>query len=471
LPPFKILSALFLLISFLPNASFCQTNPVPEGKQYSKIELQDDFSVLRKKFENNLANLYLYTPKKQLDNLFDSLNQHIMPMTGREFYNYCTTLLPVIKDGHSIILPSKKTTAFNLKYSLHFPFQVYWNDRHLYITKNLSNDTTIKDGTEIISINGQDISAIINYLMERQVRDGYNESFPLWILNNYFGGYYNISFGFPASYLIRFRSSNNSLTEKQVEAVGSDSLVKRNILRYPLRYSEIKKMKGISYQKDSSTAILTINTWDTKTLRKQYHQKFKKEIKKIFFELQKNGTKHLIIDLRDNQGGSTNFGNYLLGFLLDHPYQYTTGLYKVTGHTDTSQVLKSLHATFLKIHQPKKNNFTGKLFMLTNGGSFSNSGIFCSRIEYYHRGSFIGEETGGNKSVISGVYGIGGKTILPHTGIICDRSNYRMIITGLKDNSGHGVVPTYALIPTIDDILRNRDIIMNYTLALIKNDL
>ena len=49
---------------------------------FSTSELQTDFKFLRDRYENNLANLYLYSSKQRLDKLFDSLYLNLKPLTA-----------------------------------------------------------------------------------------------------------------------------------------------------------------------------------------------------------------------------------------------------------------------------------------------------------------------------------------------------------------------------------------------------
>ena len=155
-------------------------------KTFSIAELQKDFIVLKQRYENNLGNLYLYTEKRILDKSFDSLYQNIHPMTSLEFYTYTTPLSSLIKDGHSNLYPGKGEVSFYNQQARFFPFAIFWSEGKLFITRNLSEDTSIAEGSEIKEINGMRAADVMDYLLKRQVRDGYNENYPNWILNNYF---------------------------------------------------------------------------------------------------------------------------------------------------------------------------------------------------------------------------------------------------------------------------------------------
>ena len=325
---------------------------------------------------------------------------------------------------------------------------------------NLSRDTSIKDGTEIMSINGVNAIEIMAYLLERQVRDGHNDNYSRWIFNNYFREYYSYHFGHPDTYTLVTKDAGGSEKKTIIQAL-SKQLISVNKAD---RYVQPDNITFTSFSIDSltKTGIFTIKIWE-------HNRKLKKEIDLVYSQLKKNNLNNLILDLRDNQGGISQPAIHLLSYLLDQPFQYFTAVNSVSGHSDYGQVLKKKNGKMLGTHHPHENPFKGNLYVLINGGSFSNSASFCSRIEYYKRGVFVGEETGGNKVVFTGVFGIKGKTVLPNTKIICRKANYQMIVTDIKENKGIGVRPTYRVVPTIDDLIRDKDSVMEFTLELIRN--
>ena len=435
---------------------------------FSKEQLQEDFLVLRSKYENSLTNLYLYQSKEQINSIFDSLYQHIEPMTERDFFNYVSPLMSIIKDGHSIILPSESTTEYHKKQSLFFPLKLYWDNKHLYLWENYSNDSSLKSGAEILSINGINADSIVGFLLNRQVRDGYNLTYPCWILNTYFRSYYNMSFGYPESYQLTIKSPDHHILKADLAGVRLDTLKNRQMYWYELD-PLLRNQRGIDFSMKGNTGILTLKTWDKKILKDRYHQHFETEIDHVFNDIQKNKITDLIIDLRDNQGGDSEHGDYLLGYLLDHDYQYFAGIEKLEYRNQTTEKIKSLSGPSCHVHHPKENSYKGKLYILINGGSFSNSGIFSSRLRFYQRGIFIGEETGGNKTVLTGVFGLGGNTILPNTKLIAEKANHRILINQIELNDGHGLYPEITLKPTIEDLIIQRDIVLEYAQKIIKD--
>lgn len=448
-----LLTIVFLMVTDQPKL-LGQTS----DRKFSKIELQTDLKVLRNRYECNLANLYLYSSKQRLDKLFDSLYFNIKPMTELEFYSYITPLSSIIKDGHSNIFISQQSTQQYNQQSNFFPFNIYWAENKMFITKNFSADTSIQLGTEILSINEVSSKEVMAYLLARQVRDGNNENYALWILNNYFREYYSFHFGHPDNYSLTIKTADNQKKKVNVSALSKQVISSNKASRYLQATNEASTYFRI----DSTTkaAVFTISTWDNK--------KLKKEIDFVFSQIQKKNIQHLIIDLRDNQGGNFTPAIYLLRYLLNQPFRYFKEIQSVKECSDTSQVLRSRHGKILRAHQPKKNLFKGNVYVLINGGCFSNTSSFCSRLESINRAVFIGEETGGNKIVFCGVFGNKSNIVLPNTKIICDNSNYRLTVTDIKYNTGHGVMPTYKITPTITDIIQQKDVVLNATFDLIK---
>jgi hypothetical protein len=200
-----------------------------DGESLIQVEkLKEDFSFMRKKLETNHPNLYLYTDKHEMDKLFDSLYQTIPgPLTVSGFYKHISCISSAIKDGHTIILPAINTTEYHNKHSPFPPYHFTILDNRLFIDMTCTADTSISDGDEILSINNISSSEIIQTLMTRQIRDGYNLTYPLWILNNFMREYYSFIFGHPETYSIRY------LHDDQVCSTTIKGLVKDSNLLLP----------------------------------------------------------------------------------------------------------------------------------------------------------------------------------------------------------------------------------------------
>ena len=63
------------------------------------------------------------------------------------------------------------------------PYHLVILHNQLFLDMVYTNDSSIPIGSEIISINNVNASEVINQLSERQVRDGNNLTYPIWILS------------------------------------------------------------------------------------------------------------------------------------------------------------------------------------------------------------------------------------------------------------------------------------------------
>ena len=400
--------------------------------------------------ERTHPDLYLYTPATELNLFFDSLYKSIVkPMAETEFYNLITLLNSKIKDGHTMFLPGERTTDYYNQNGRFFPFDVVISNGRLYVNMNCSANTLIKDGAELISLNGIKTADIINQLLIRQIRDGDNQTYPVWILTNYFKEYFSFSFGHPDSFSITYKTGN---TERQatINALSKDSIKYYRQAKYSNRILSANEKKGIILEinKQLNVATLSVKSFDNDILKSVYKQNFNSTIKEMFNHIYNEHVRNLILDVRNNQGGHFEAVKLLLSYLLHQSVNYLPGSKEA------------------EIITPKKNSFRGNLFVLINGGSFSATGILSSYLELTKRGVFIGEETAGNKVVISGDPI---DTTLPNTGILFEISTVKYIIRN-NDNSGHGVVPNYYKVATVDDIVSGKDPVKAFALKLISGD-
>ncbi|WP_022668793.1 carboxy terminal-processing peptidase [Desulfospira joergensenii] len=108
------------------------------------------------------------------------------------------------------------------------------------------------------------------------------------------------------------------------------------------------------------------------------------DVKKLLFELKEEKINGLIIDLRDNGGGSLKEANDL------------TGLFLKTGPTVQ---IKTKHRITRLYDEDRSIEYTGPLIVLINRMSASASEIFAGAIKDYHRGIIVGTRSFGKGTV------------------------------------------------------------------------
>ena len=404
---------------------------------YEAKALQEDLSFLETKLKRSHPDLYMYTTPERFARCFDSLRATI---TGRgtdlQLVSAAAALYPLLGDGHTMFLPGP-LTASRGTYAAYLPFDPVQVEGHLYVRRNGTADGRLAPGVEVLAINGVPAAAILDTLMRRQVRDGHNTTFPAWIINNWFKEYYRLSFGEPARFSVDLGSESGRMTVT-VPALPKDS-IRANIARnHPAAGIEDKARPLFRIAPDTSHAVLTIPSFDD--LRDPLYPKLssKDVLHGAFSALLAMKVERLVLDLRGNQGGEPALAKLLLSYLLDEPFHL---------------VWKGPASGKCR---PQREPFTGKLLVLMDGGSFSATGMVLSCLERHGRATFIGEEAGGNRTVLAG----SPKHVrLPNTGMDCYISTrlWRLVD---RPNDGHGVMPTMAVSPTIGDIIHGRDPVM-----------
>jgi hypothetical protein len=428
---------------------------------FSTTQLKADLADLKSNLEAKHPNLYLYNPKSVIDQVFDSLGRGIVkPMTGLEFYAHITSISSIIKDGHTIILPSAATTALHNKNSKFLPFQLVMENNRLWIDMIFTKNTPIPEGAEILSINDVKAEEIIKQLLDRQVRDGNNLSYPTWILNHYFREYYSYVLGHPNQVNVQYK--NNTIEQTAtLSCLSKDSINFLRQLKYPNRVPQKKAKEGLTlkFAPDNQYAILTIKDFHKVVLQKEYQQHFYKVMDNYFKALSLKKTGNLILDLRDNQGGELLYGAYLLSYLMTNPFTVLDTYYTIDP-SKSDHSLRQSNGTALGVHLPKDLAFSGAIFVLINGGSFSNSGIVAACLKRNQRAKFIGEETGGSSKILAGYAKY---HTLKNTGIQVQIPTKQFMLNEAMPLSGRGVFPDYPVATNVGD----DDAVLQYAISLI----
>jgi C-terminal processing protease CtpA/Prc len=211
-------------------------------------------------------------------------------------------------------------------------------------------------------------------------------------------------------------------------------------------------------------------------------QEFHAFLKEAFTQIKEAGVEHLILDIRDNNGGSDVMVGEVLSYLLSDPFsvykQMSTITNTIPNHeyyqgdmaeleqwaqetlipSDNRYLLPDGEAT--QIWQPKALSYEGELYILTNARTYSAAGDFCGIIKQHQRGQFIGEEPGGNGNCNTA--GLTLTLILPNSGIRAHIPTVRFELAVDFENIGYGVFPDYEVLPTLRDFLEDQDPVLDF---------
>lgn len=465
-------------------------------KQYLPAMLQEDFSVFRKTLETIYPSLYRYSDSinisAYLDKQFELLNK---PMDETEFYKIIALVCARIKDEHLIAKPSPgyfTEQYFNKAWAFPFTFKII--NRRFYILKSAFNPSPIKPGSELISINGRSMEEIFSLLLPVIPADGYIQTFRIRHLEDYSTTQEQSLFDMMYPFFIE------KTTSFRVEYVPVDEpSIKQTIVIDGLKRTAYKKFYNERLVLDTpltfrylkpDVAYLRISSF-LRWHRRIFKQNFDSLYAVIFNELKIKKTPHLILDLRNNEGGD-NTGEILIAYLLQKPYRHFDHLEKryvdlpaisnylangkdlylpdsvfyrnASGNYEIKKEYYQSWAPLLLEQQPRDNHFDGQLTVLANGASGSMASVVCDFLRSNQRAVFVGEETGG--AMEGPTARSSAKLILPncHISITVPLTKTVNAVTYTK---GRGVIPDYWIEPTIEDLLHGVDTELNFALKLI----
>ena len=192
---------------------------------------------------------------------------------------------------------------------------------------------------------------------------------------------------------------------------------------------------------DGNIGYLKITSFNNSQIREDFDNVFPEILK----------TKALIIDIRDNGGGNSRNGDYILSHLSNDSI--------CKGDWDSPLYCPALASWSMKMDNyageneyvyPIKNkqHYTGAIVTLINRGTFSAAEDFCSSLAWMKRGPIIGQPTGGSTG--NGVR----VELIPNSSSANICSKHDVGADG-SEFVGIGIIPTISVEETADSYFRN----------------
>jgi len=451
---------------------FTQISYAQNVHQYSVEELQEDYQELRDHIETKNPIAYLYQSQEVVTAYLDGIEKDISkPMTELDFYRLISPVSSLIKDGHNFIMPSPQTISYIKNHPHILPLEMAFLENDVFVLNNYSENNVLDQKYKIHSINDVSIEFIIKKFYLVLPREGLQTQLTKNYINKWFRFLYHLHFGFKEEYKIQYSHFNNEIKEVSIKGLALDEMNKRkDILK-----NTVQKNKGISIELveyREKTLLLKVPSFAPSVLKETHSQAdFKKEIDRCFDAVLDKNVEHLIIDLRENNGGNPMYSVFLLKYLMDKPFVHAIEG-RVVKDAEKETVLERTKKKWYPWYgigqfKPKKKHYSGKIYVLIGGGTFSAAVEFCSILKKYKRATFIGEETGGNPIVMSGNY-LKANRSLKNTNITHSSGNICTIYDELEKNDGRGIIPDYAVVLDIDDLTLERDVFMDRVVRYIQ---
>jgi len=423
---------------------------------HSPDELKEDIDYAYKKITKLHPDLYWYISEDSLYNEFYQLKESIQnPMSSTEFYKQLSPVISSIRQGHTYAYPPKKKQSkkdIKKDGQIENPFKSFEFENinnKMIITKNYGKDSTILEGSEVISVDSVKTEDLLASFQNLNSGDGYNETFiPRYSMTS-FGKLYINTHEQKDSILITLMKSDSIyshylFSHKKKDPTSKDKNIQDTIPKKTKiekkKSKQIDKQRRVwekrhaynkytkeKYRSFEFIEVDSINSISYMKIRGFKGGKYKDFYKECFSKIDSAKSEYLILDLRNNFGGALSEIHDLYSYLTDKEYVFIEKS-KMTKRTSfmypsfhsNSSLVKTLSVIFYpafvgtqvskvkkqdgipyyafkssKKKDPKDNNFKGKIYVLINGNSFSASCILSTNLHATKRATFVGEETGG----------------------------------------------------------------------------
>ena len=472
---FHIVSLLILLSCTNQNLNPERTNT---DNVFSRKELNEDLFLLKKVLIDAHPGIYWYNNPSSIESIFNEVQRSLAKEeTEIEFYRKTLALISRINCGHTWINASNPLSDSLWNNIDDFPVEVKIIDQRLFYT-GADVPNSISRGDEIHAINGRKSSEVLKLMLNYTVGDGFIQTGRNRMVERRFGFYYALLYGFERDYKISYSTNEENGLIANFPSKGA---AMNEVLSDPIQFS---------FRKEHRAGILKIASFPNERI--DQNGAFQSRLQDIFTSLNHSETEHLVIDLRDNRGGSDEMGLLLLSHLMTDS---VTEFNKMYMRTIDSELLKKYSdlspdiyeqlpqvtrqendTTFVLTDEaaiqpfaPSAFVFEGTIYVLINGNTFSTAADVCSILYSNGRATFIGEETGGG--YYGNTSGLVTRVTLPNTGFQLQLPLVRYE-TNVKDTlpEGSGVKPDFRFSVSQKGFLSNEDLMLEYALNLINDN-
>ncbi|NVJ59508.1 MAG: hypothetical protein HWE27_03915 [Gammaproteobacteria bacterium] len=487
-------AALLLFFSVFTEASAnsesSQQNPLSKQETVlSPEQIQADLKQLYQGLKSAHIDLYANIRKQDYDAAFSRLSNSIdKPLSVFEVTLLFQEFVALGKIAHAKIdLPTQDYDEYRSHDGKIFPIFIRVIDNKVFVTENYSS-VTIPIGAQLLKIDGIAIDIYFAQLQKFLSAD-------TAIMANGFLEFYLpmliwFEHGEQNSYQISYTVDNEAVKTVNVPSMTRKAMTETTQDKpeqLQLGMERVFKMldNQIAYLRPGpffNTEPNNDNTWDAKP--------FEKFIDDAFIQFEKNNAKALVIDIRNNPGGTNSFSDYMMAKFADKPFKFASKfIVKVSPESIAANAARlrvnpddsdSFSAKIAKEYEKRKpgdtfeysieqvqpspkKKFERPVFILINRHSYSNAVFVAAIAQDYGFATVIGEET----ADLATTYGAMEHFNLKHSKLTVGYPK-ALIVRPNGDDTIRGVVPDIHIqIPVVEPV--NDPVLKKAVLLIEKN--
>jgi len=297
---------LYILLFLVSNLAFSQS----VDAFFSQKKMQKDLEVFKKIRKEANSGLYKYRTEQQIDSIYTWAENEIPKLsTYGQFYNLICRLTDFEGSLHSdTSIPDKIWQNLRNEKSGYFPLPIKCIEGKWLL--NFENEE-IPLGSQIISINEMPIAEIISNLYKYYTTDGENLTGKKIGLRKHFARYFRLHYGLKHQFTITFKTQDNEqIATKTISSLSYNDYYNnfKNRFSKPydqIYYADLENNQKYAFEKlDSLTAKLTVYSFNMGAEKSKEHSEYVKFLDSTFVLLKNYKIKNLIVDVRQNGGGT-----------------------------------------------------------------------------------------------------------------------------------------------------------------------
>lgn len=419
-----------------------------KGSPLDKARMKSDLAFLYQSILDLHPAPYAYAGELDFRKLYQETDAAIDQVESMErFLLLASRLTDAVGCSHTGLRPPEEWIQPHDKVFL--PVKLWYSKGKLWCLGSFTEGPTLPAGAEVRSINGQTAGQIVEELFTLIPAEGWNTTTKPALLNKEFEYYYAFlnpepvfEFSFRAPNDDAVQSRTLRATDRATVKARGDAKVPDNIYRQdvPLHFYMEETMDA---------AVLRLPTFGIPN-----QEAYLEALESIFEQLERQKIRHLILDLRGNQGGHPVFAAILFSYLTTGPF---TWLDRGSG------IVEELAPLYHPM-EPAATPFGGQLYLLEDGACLSTAGHLIAHLQVRGMGVMVGEKPGSFASCNDNSI----RRFLPYSQIQVNIA--RSTFTIAFPEEGEPAIPVldYELEATLRDQLEGRDAVLEACFQLIR---
>lgn len=365
-PRFKAVLAKYQRGAIASNKSFA----TPFSQHLTRAQRIAGLSHFWSEVRHNFANVDLM-PKLDWDAIYlEYLGKVMKAQSTQEYYAILMRLAPLLHDGHTNIYPPEQLAA---RFFARPPIRTELVEDTVVVraVHDAHLGKLVKTGDQVVAINGIAVKTYAEKFVAPFVSSSTEQDRQVRM--------------YAYELLVGDQKAPLTLTLKDARGQVKNVKVARSLRRNP------PSPQFPFHVSPDGLAYLRLDHFESDEGVKA----FKQALPQI------RQAKALVLDVRTNGGGSTDFGLQILSYLVEKPIQLTAARVRYEEQSERARAgdlvaWRPLPAETWAVDTPADERFTGPVALLVGPKTFSAAEDFAAIFEQSRRGILVGEATGGS---------------------------------------------------------------------------